>query len=139
MPSKSISDNGKLHNFIHRNCAGQTGMNSQYSMFFKNRRTYVPFICFSVCGCTTMASQIFVALQQKSWVAKTILHGNLTVEKRSEKIKEEKECKKKKRKSRKVAIQFVFPVICGSGGSKRRFAKAAGAEPCGQMRDEKLH
>ena len=28
---------------------------------------------------------------------------------------------------------------CGSGGSKSRFAKAAGAEPCGQMRNEKLH
>jgi len=27
----------------------------------------------------------------------------------------------------------------GSGGSKSRLAKAAGAEPCGQMRDEKLH
>ena len=33
----------------------------------------------------------------------------------------------------------VFPVICGSGGSKSRLTKAAGAEPCGQMRDEKLH
>ena len=33
----------------------------------------------------------------------------------------------------------VFPMICGSGGSKSRLAKAAGAEPCGQMRDEKLH
>ena len=32
-----------------------------------------------------------------------------------------------------------FPMICGSGGSKRRLAKAAGAEPSGQMRDEKLH
>ena len=30
-------------------------------------------------------------------------------------------------------------MICGSGGSKSRLAKAAGAEPCGQMRDEKLH
>ena len=30
-------------------------------------------------------------------------------------------------------------MICGSGGSKSRFAKAAGAEPAGQMRDEKLH
>ena len=28
---------------------------------------------------------------------------------------------------------------CGSGGSKSRLAKAAGAEPAGQMRDEKLH
>ena len=30
-------------------------------------------------------------------------------------------------------------MICGSGGSKSRLTKAAGAEPCGQMRDEKLH
>ena len=33
----------------------------------------------------------------------------------------------------------VLPMICGSGGSKSRLAKAAGAEPAGQMRDEKLH
>ena len=30
----------------------------------------------------------------------------------------------------------VFPMICGSGGSKSRLAKAAGAEQAGQMRDE---
>ena len=30
-------------------------------------------------------------------------------------------------------------MICGSGRSKTRLAKAAGAEPAGQMRDEKLH
>ena len=30
-------------------------------------------------------------------------------------------------------------MICGSGGSKSTLAKAAGAEPAGQMRDEKLH
>ena len=30
-------------------------------------------------------------------------------------------------------------MVCGSGGSKSRLAKAAGAEPAGQMRDEKLH
>ena len=30
-------------------------------------------------------------------------------------------------------------MICGSGGSKSWLAKAAGAEPAGQMRDEKLH
>ena len=39
----------------------------------------------------------------------------------------------------KVAIHCVFPMICGSGGSKSRLAKAAGAEPAGQMRDEKVH
>ena len=42
-------------------------------------------------------------------------------------------------KGRKVAIHCVFPMICGSGGSKSRLAKAAGAELAGQMRDEKLH
>ena len=30
-------------------------------------------------------------------------------------------------------------MICGSGGSNSRLAKAAGAEPAGQMKDEKLH
>ena len=29
-------------------------------------------------------------------------------------------------------------MICGSGGSKSRLAKAAGAEPSGQMKDEKF-
>ena len=42
------------------------------------------------------------------------------------------------RKSGKVAKHCVFPMICGSGGSKSRLAKAAGAEPAGQMRDEQL-
>ena len=42
-------------------------------------------------------------------------------------------------KDRKVAIHCVFPMICGSGGSKSRLAKAAGAEPAGQMRHEKVH
>ena len=39
-------------------------------------------------------------------------------------------------KSRNPAF---FPMICCSGGSTSRLAKAAGAEPAGQMRDEKLH
>ena len=43
------------------------------------------------------------------------------------------------RETRKVAIHCVFPMICGSGGSKSRLAKAAGADPAGQMRDEKVH
>ena len=59
---------------------------------------------------------------------------------RSEKIREKRRCRSaKRRKGRKVAIHNVFPMICGSGGSKSRLAKAAGAEPAGQMRDEKLH
>ena len=44
--------------------------------------------------------------------------------------------RKKKKKSR---FTVFFPMIWGSGGSKSRLAKAAGAEPAGQMRDEKLH
>ena len=42
-------------------------------------------------------------------------------------------------KSRNTVFFHVFPMIWGSGGSKSRLAKAAGAEPAGQMRDEKLH
>ena len=43
------------------------------------------------------------------------------------------------RKGRKAAKHCFFSWFCGSGGSKSRLAKAAGAEPAGQMRDEKLH
>ena len=41
------------------------------------------------------------------------------------------------RKGRKVSKHSVFPVYCGSGVSKSRLAKAAGAEPAGQMKDER--
>ena len=58
---------------------------------------------------------------------------------RAEKRKKEKKEDAGARKGRKVAIHCVFPMICGSGRSKSRGAKAAGAEPAGQMRDEKLH
>ena len=61
---------------------------------------------------------------------------------RREKIRRERVRKQEDadaRKGRKVAKHCVFPMICGSGGSKSRLAKAAGAEPAGQMSDEKLH
>ena len=61
---------------------------------------------------------------------------------RREKIREEEKSQKKEdadaRKGRKVGKHCVFPMICGSGGSKSRLAKALGAEPSGQ-RDEKVH
>ena len=60
-------------------------------------------------------------------------------ERRSEKRKSQKKEGADARKGRKVAKHCVFSMICGSGGSKSRLAKAAGAEPAGQMRDEKLH
>ena len=67
-------------------------------------------------------------------------------EKRREEKRRRKTIKKRKsqkkevpgaRKGRKVVKHCVFPMICGSGVSKSRLAKAAGAEPAGQMRDEK--
>ena len=62
---------------------------------------------------------------------------------RREQIREEKESQKKEdadaQKGRKVAKHCLFPLMCDSGGSKSRLAKAAGAEPSGQMRDEKWH
>ena len=60
---------------------------------------------------------------------------------REEKESEERRCRCAKRwESLKNTVFFhVFPMICGSGGSKSRLAKAAGAEPSGQTRDEKLH
>ena len=56
---------------------------------------------------------------------------------REEKKKDQKE--KVSEEGRKVAKHCVFPMIWGSGGSKSRIAKAAGAEPAGQMRNDKLH
>ena len=56
-------------------------------------------------------------------------------ERRSEKRKSEKKEDVGARKGRKVAKhcrETLLPMICGSGGSKSRLAKAAGAEPSGQ-------
>ena len=52
-------------------------------------------------------------------------------ERRSEKRKSQKKEDAGARTGRKVAKLSVFPMICGSGGSKSRVAKAAGAEPSG--------
>ena len=58
---------------------------------------------------------------------------------RAEKRKSGKQEDAGARKGRKVAIHCVFfSMISGSGGSKSNLAKAAGAEPVGQMRDEKV-
>ena len=47
-------------------------------------------------------------------------------ESRSEKRKSEKKEDAGSRKGSNVAKHYVFPMICGSGGSKSRLAKAAG-------------
>jgi len=66
-------------------------------------------------------------------------------EERRKKIREEKRKGQRKedagaQKGRKAAIYCVFPMIRGSGGLNHcGLAKAAGAEPSSQMRDEELH
>ena len=47
-------------------------------------------------------------------------------ERRSEKRKSQKKEDADARKGRKVAKHCVFPMICGSGGSKSRLAKSGG-------------
>ena len=67
---------------------------------------------------------------------------------KSQRREEERRSKRERVRRKKIqarekvgkgAKHCVFPMICGSGRSKSRRAKAVGAEPCGQMRDEKLH
>ena len=43
------------------------------------------------------------------------------------------------RNVKKVANRCDFSMICGSGGSKSKLVEAAGAKPCRQRRNEKLH
>ena len=65
-------------------------------------------------------------------------------QRREEKKREDQRRERVRRKKMQVREKVkkwrftVFPMICGSGGSKSRLAKAAGAEPAGQMRDDKL-
>ena len=59
--------------------------------------------------------------------------GDESEEKRSE----ERRCRCAKRSESRETL--CFSRFCGSGGSKSRLAKAAGAETSGEMRDEKLH
>ena len=58
-------------------------------------------------------------------------------ERRSEKRKSQKKEGAGARKGGKVAKHCVLPMICGSGGSKSRLAKAAGAKPSGQISKSK--
>ena len=119
-------------------------------LWFANVRThtytYTYIIIIRIIIITTIITIIVIMII----ITTTIIEGSLevklptiwTVEKQRWEESAEKDQKKEDadaRKGRKVAIHCVFPMICGSGGSKSRLAKAAGAEPAGQMRDEKLH
>ena len=57
---------------------------------------------------------------------------------------EERRSKRESLRRKKIRVREKVgkspnTVICSSGGSTSRLAKAAGAEPSGKMRDEKLH
>ena len=61
---------------------------------------------------------------------------------RRKKIREEKGTRRKikaREKVEKSRNTVFFPMFRGSGGSKSGLAKAAGAEPSGRMRGQKLH
>ena len=58
---------------------------------------------------------------------------------RTQKEKDSEERSYRCAKCWKLARHYVFPMTCGSGGSKSRLAKAAGAESPAQIRNDKLH
>ena len=64
--------------------------------------------------------------------------GDCCQEKRMRQVERRARCQGA-RKGRKVAEDCVFPMFCGSKGLMSRLAKAAGAEPSGHMRDQKMH
>ena len=64
------------------------------------------------------------------------------VREEKEPVRRERITKKKMEACRRVEKSrntVFFQCFCGSGGSKSRLAKAAGAEPSGRMTDQELH
>jgi len=83
------------------------------------------------------------ACTKSVWIDGKAEVGRVTEEKRGrKKIGRERVRRKKmqvREKVEKSQNTVCFPMFCGSGGSKSRLAKAAGAEPSREMRDKKLH
>ena len=101
------------------------------------------------------------ANHQQSPISPEVIEGSLEVklptiwtnekqrwEESEKRREEERRSKRESIRRKKIQVRekveksrntVFFPMICGSGESKSRLAKAAGAEPAGQMRDEKLH
>ena len=68
--------------------------------------------------------------------------GGKNQRRREDKRRSEKRKSKKKMQVREkveLALQCVFPMVCGPERSTSRLAEAAGAEPSAEMRGEKLH
>ena len=101
----------------------------------------ITYICIYICMNTFIEGSLEVKLPTICRDGKAEVGRVRTEKSRSEKIRDGQSQKKEDagaRKGRKVAMHCVFPMIWGSGGSKSNLAKAAGAEPCGQMRDKKV-
>ena len=76
----------------------------------------------------------------KSTARKELRHGESQKgEDKTWRRSEREKVRREKLQVREKVGKSRNTVFCGSGGSKSRLAKAAGAEPAGQMRDEKLH
>ena len=105
-------------------------------------------------------AQRFVLVAHISQYKTLIIEGSLEVKlptiwtdekqrwEESVKRREEEDQRRERVRRKKMQVRekvgksrnsVFFPMICGSGGSKSRLAKAAGAEAAGQMRDENLH
>ena len=66
--------------------------------------------------------------EKQSWAKAERREELKRADQRRERVRRKKmQMRKKDRNGRKVAKHCVFPMICGSGGSKSRLAKAAGA------------
>ena len=128
--------------------------------FFLWPQSRSPAICPSQCvesGIYSWALRTAAAMPSCDMQQEQLFEGSLEVKlptiwtdekqsreeaKRRGRLEERRVRRKKmqmRKKGRKVAKRCVFPMIWGSGGSKSRLPKASGAEPAGQMRDEKLH
>ena len=67
--------------------------------------------------------------EKKQREAKRSKEKQREAKRRSEKRKSQRKEDAGARKGSRVAKHCVFPMVCGSGGSTSRVAKAAGAEP----------
>ena len=103
---------------------------------YRNKETQNKYVCNIIEGSLEVKLPTIWTDEKQRWEES---EKRREEEWRSKKRKSQKKEDPGARKGGKVAKHCVFPLICGSGGSKSGLAKAAGAEPAGQMRDEKLH
>ena len=89
------------------------------------------YVCLSICMHCRRRFRSQTSNNVDRWKAEMgrVREKRRVEERRSEKRKSQKKEDAGARKGRKVAKHCDFRMICGSGGSKSRLTKAAGAEP----------